>query len=167
MRSKADQPLSLPIAYTDSDWAGAQTDRRRSVSGYIFTLAEGPIAWKSRKQTCVALSSNEAEYVAASETARQATWIRWLLMDMGLINGEVPPITLRGDNVGAFSLIKAPTITKRSKHIDVRFHYTREAVEQGIICLETIPSYDNLADGFTKLLRTDPHERFVNMIGLN
>ena len=89
----------LPCYTTDSDWAGAQTDRRRFVSGYIFTLAEGPISWKSRKQTCVALSSNEAEYVAASETARQATWIRWLITD----NGDVPPITFRGDNVGALT----------------------------------------------------------------
>ena len=82
------QPPSLPIAYTDSEWAGAQTDRRRSVSGYIFTLAEVPISWKSRKQTCVALSSNETEYVAASEAARQATLIRRLITDMGLIDGE-------------------------------------------------------------------------------
>ena len=157
--------LPMPLCHTDSDWAGTLTDRRRSVGGYIFILADGPISWKSKKQTCTATSSNEAEYIAASEAARQATWIRRLLGDMGLFeNSDLPTIPIMIDNEGAKSLINSTIGTKRSKHIDLRYHYTREAAAMGIITIHGIPSHQNAADGFTKVLNRDGFERFLSLI---
>ena len=155
----------MPTCHTDSDWAGTLTDRRRSVGGYIFLLANGPISWKSKKQTCTATSSNEAEYVAASEATRQATWIRRLMGDMGLFDPDsnLPPIPVMIDSSGAKSLVKSTMGTKRSKHIDIRYHYTREAAAMGVITIHGIPSKENAADGFTKLLNRDGFDRFLNL----
>jgi Reverse transcriptase (RNA-dependent DNA polymerase) len=156
----------FPICYSDSNWADLLTDRRRSVGGYIFMLAGGPISWKSKKQTCVALSSNEAEFIAASETARQAVWLRRLLIDMELINSPNLPLTLKMDSRGAKSLIENSTITPRSKHIDIRYHYVRNMVSNDVLAVEAIPSHENLADGFTKLLNTELFGKFVTGMGL-
>ena len=162
----ADDPpdIPMPTCYTDSDWAGTLTDRRRSVGGYVFMLASGPVSWKSKKQSCTATSSNEAEYIAASEAARQATWVRRLLGDMGLFGDDpLPPIPLLIDNNGAKSLVTSTMGTKRSKHIDLRFHYTREAVGLGVVSISGVPSLENAADGFTKILNSDGFDRFLRL----
>jgi hypothetical protein len=144
---------------------GRNPYRSQAVGGYIFILADGPISWKSKKQTCTATSSNEAEYIAASEAARQATWIRRLLGDMGLFeNSDLPAIPIMIDNEGAKSLVNSTMGTKRSKHIDLRYHYTREAAAMGIITIHGIPSHQNAADGFTKVLNRDGFERFLSLI---
>jgi hypothetical protein len=88
----------LPIAYSDSDWGGQLTGNRRSVSAYVVMLSKGPISWRFQKQASVALSSNEAEYMAASETTREAVWIRNLISDMGVMGSEMPPIEMRIDS---------------------------------------------------------------------
>jgi hypothetical protein len=161
----------VPIGYTDSDWGGPLTPARRSVSGNVFMMAGGPIAWRSQRQTCVATSSNEAEYIAASEAARSAVWIRNLINDMGLdgvLNDEkAPPMTLYMDNKGAIDLTTALGATKRSKHIDIRYHYVRDMVNQGVISIRQVPSAEMAADGFTKVLDVVRHTRFLDLIGLS
>jgi hypothetical protein len=156
--------IPMPTCYTDSDWAGRLTDRRRSVGGYVFMLASGPVSWKSKKQTCTATSSNEAEYVAASEAARQATWMRRLLGDMGLYGDSLPPIPLLIDSYGAKSLVTSTMGTTRSKHIDLRYHYTREAAGLGFISISGVSSLENAADGFTKILNSGGFDRFLRLI---
>lgn len=74
--------IGPPNAYTDSDWGGPHTKARGSVGGYVFKLAGGPIAWQAKRQTCVATSSNEAEYIAASEASREAYRIREIMKDL-------------------------------------------------------------------------------------
>ena len=145
--------LPEPVAYTDADWGGPLTSNRRSVSGYIFKIAGGPISWRSHRQTSVALSSNEAEYMAASDAAREAEWLWRLVIDMNLYSATTPPMNFYIDNRGAEDLIRSEFNTKRSKHIDIRYHYVRDIAERGIInIVANIGTKDMAADGFTKPL---------------
>lgn len=155
-------------AYSDSDWGGPHTKARRSVGGYVFKLAGAPIAWQAKRQTCVATSSNEAEYIAASESSREAYWIREILKDLRLFNeSPAPSISMYMDNKGAIDLTTSDMQTKRSKHIDIRYHYTRDMIDQGIIQIKQIPTAEMVADGCTKPLGSEAHAHFVQLLGLH
>jgi hypothetical protein len=159
-------PLPQPMVYTDSDWGGPHHNRR-SVSGYVVLLAGAPISWRSAKQTSVALSSNEAEYMAASEAARETQWLRRLLNEMEIYSAPLEPIAFHVDNKGCKDLISSTVTTKRSKHIDIRYHYTRELAADRIIDIRLCPSKENAADGLTKLLRSEGFTAFLRSIGLD
>lgn len=135
-------------AYTDSDWAG-DPDDRRSITGYFFNLANGIISWQSRAQKTIALSSTQAEYMALSDCSRQAVWIRNLLME---IAKPVSAIPIYGDNQGSLFLAGNEAQEKRSKHIDIRFHFIREQVQSGTVKLFFVEGSKNPADMFTKNL---------------
>ena len=155
----------LPVGYSDSDWGGPSTGRK-SVSGFIFLYGKAPISWISRKQTCVATSSNEAEYMAASEATKEAIWLRRICAEMGIINAiDGPPINLNMDNQGAMALTSTEG-TKRSKHIDVRFHHVRDSQQQGLIAINAVRSNDNPADGMTKVLRTNLFDCFLHLVSM-
>jgi hypothetical protein len=140
--------------YTDADYAG-DTNTRQSTSGFIFILFGGPVAWSSRRQSCVALSTTEAEYVAASDATKEGIWLRRLLLDL---NPEWnKPIPLMCDNQSAIRLIRNPEFHQRTKHIDVRYHFIREHQEAKEIDVLYIPTEIQLADPFTKPL---PNPRF-------
>ncbi|CBF79105.1 hypothetical protein AN7090.2 [Aspergillus nidulans FGSC A4] len=159
--------IEPPKAFSDSDWGGPHTKARRSVGGYVFKLAGGPIAWQSKRQTCVATSSNEAEYIAASEASREAYWIREIMKDLRLFDDQhAPGIPLHMDNKGAIDLTMSDIQTKRSKHIDIRYHYTRDMVDQGIIHIKQIPTAEMVADGCTKPLGSEAHSHFIRLLGL-
>ncbi|KMQ85887.1 retrovirus-related pol polyprotein from transposon tnt 1-94, partial [Lasius niger] len=112
------------VIYSDSDFA-ADPDTRRSTSGYVTVHCGGPISWQSIRQKIVALSTTEAEYVAASDATKEAIWIRRLMKSVGA--AAVGHATeLRLDNQGSIKLIKNPEFHKRTKHIDVRFHFIRD-----------------------------------------
>jgi hypothetical protein len=160
--------IGPPLAYSDSDWGGPHTKARRSVGGYVFKLAGGPIAWQAKRQTCVATSSNEAEYIAVSEASREARWIREIMKDLRLFDeSPAPSILMHMDNKGAIDLTTSDVKTKRSKHIDIRYHYTRDMVAQGIIQIRQIPTADMVADGFTKPLGSEAHSKFLRLLGLS
>ena len=116
------------VGYCDSDMAG-NVDDRKSTTGVLFFLGSSPITWQSQKQKVVALSSCEAEYIAATTAACQGVWLARLLGDMN----KVAPggVTLRIDNKSAISLSKNPVFHDRSKHIETRYHYISECVEDG------------------------------------
>jgi hypothetical protein len=135
--------------FSDSDWAG-DVDDRKSTSGVLFRLGGSPITWQSSKQRVVALSTCEAEYIAAATAACQAVWLHRLLADMTGKGGG--PTTIFIDNKSAIQLCKNPVFHDRSKHIEVRYHFTRECVEAGKICAEHISTGDQLADILTKPL---------------
>lgn len=142
------------IVYSDSDYA-ANPNTRRSTSGYVtvVTLAGGAVLWMSQRQRIVALSTTEAEYVAASDATKEAIWIRRLLESVGV--NEKGPTEMRLDNQGSIKLIKLiknPEFHKRTKHIDVFFHFIREIYENGQIDIKYVPSSKQLADILTKAL---------------
>ena len=107
------------IAFTDSDWA-ADPIKRRSITSYFFKLASGIFAWQSWAQKTVALSSTEAEYMAMSNCSRQAVWIQSLLGELGF---NIPTVPICGDNEGSIFIGSNPVQERRSKHIDIRYHY--------------------------------------------
>lgn len=152
-------------AYTDSDWAG-DADDRKSCSGNVITLAGGPISWKSRKQASIALSTMEAEYAALSEVARETVYIKRLFIHMGFIDYVKSPIDVFCDNQSAINLSKNAVYHKRSKHIDICFHYTRDLVEKGEIVIHYLQTDANPADIFTKSLTKFKHDCCVNMLKL-
>ena len=118
------------LGYTDSDF---QTDRdsRRSTSGSVFTLNGGSVVWRSIKQSCIADSTIEAEYVAACEAAKEAVWLRKFLRDLEVVPDSEQPIALYCDNSGAVANSKEPRSHKRSKHIERKYHLIRDIVARG------------------------------------
>lgn len=149
------------IIYSDSDYA-TDPDTRRSTSGYVTVLTGGAVSWMSQRQRIVALSTTEAEYVAASDATKEAIWICRLLESVGV--NEKGPTEMRLDNQGSIKLIKNPEFHKRTKHIDVRFHYIREIYENGQIDIKYVPFSKQLADILTKALPKSTFES--NRIGL-
>ena len=118
------------IGYTDSDFQ-ADRDSRRSTSGSVFTLNGGSVVWRSIKQSCIADSTMEAEYVAACEAAKEAVWLHKFLIDLKVVSDAAQPMTLYCDNSGAVANSKEPRSHKRSKHIERRYHLIREIVTKG------------------------------------
>ena len=141
-----DVPEGL-IAYADADWAGAKT--RRSNTGNIIFIGGAAVSWNSRAQKTVALSSTEAEYMALSDTCRQLVWIRNLFAEMKI---QLTALPLCRDNQGAIFITSNAVQEQRTKHIDIRYHYIREVVEDGKVKLYFVKSADNYADIFTKNL---------------
>jgi hypothetical protein len=135
--------------YSDSDWAG-EPETRRSTTGFVFMISGGAVSWASRLQPTVALSSTEAEYMAACAATQEAVYFRQLLGDLGC--GVSGPTVIYVDNQGAIALGENPVRHKRSKHIEVRYHYVRERVARGDTRLQYISTVEQLADLFTKAL---------------
>lgn len=151
--------------YVDSDWAG-DIDDRVSRTGYIFKLASAPIAWESRKQQSVALSSTEAEYMALTEATKEAVYIRKILNESGIYDNSEDPTTIYCDNQGAGKLTRNPVYHARTKHIDVKYHYVRQAYKRNEIDIQYISTTDMIADVLTKSLATPSHLRCINAIGV-
>ena len=130
-------------------------------------MAGGPVAWKSSKQQSVALSSTEAEYMGQSMAATQTMWTRGLLAELQ-IDGTIPKgaTIIYADNQGAIKLAENPVFQRRSKHISIRYHYTRDLIQQGEIKLEYKRTQEMIADGLTKPLSPVAFEKFVNLLGL-
>ena len=151
------------IGYSDADWAG-DVDDRHSTSGNVFLLAKGAVSWLSKKQATVALSTAEAEYVALSAATQEAIWLRRLLADVG--EPLEDPIVINEDNQGAIAMAKNPVGHARTKHIDMRYHFVREGVQNGAIILKYVASGDMIADILTKPLPKHPFEKFVIELGM-
>jgi hypothetical protein len=151
--------------YTDASF---QTDRddSRSQSGYVFIMNGGAIAWKSSKQNVVAQSTTESEYVAASEAAQEAAWMKKFIADLGVVPAIQDPIEIFCDNEGAIAQAKEPRSHHSTKHILRRFHYIRDIVERGDVCIRKVHTDQNLADPFTKPLPQAKHEGHARAIGL-
>ena len=107
-------------------------DKRRSTIGYVFTLANAPVSWKSTLQSTVALSTTEVEYMAITEAVKEAIWLQGLLRELGI---EQEGITVFCDSQSAIQLVKNQVYHARTKHIDVRYHFVRDITEKGgVIC---------------------------------
>lgn len=145
------------IGYSDSDLAG-HLDERKSTTGMVFYFSGGPVTLCSQKQKAVALSSYEAEFMAATAAACQATWLRSLLSD--LTGWTLKGIVLQVDNKSTIALMKNPVFHGRSKHFDTQFNFIRECVKKGLVSVEHVSSEKQYADILTKVL---PRVKFAEM----
>ena len=136
--------------------------------GYVFTLFNCPISWCSKKQTVVALSTCEAEYISACYAACQGIWLQSLLHEMKIeIDDEVE---LMVDNKSAINLAKNPIAHGRSKHIETKFHFLRDQVSKGRIKLTYCKTENQVADVLTKPLKIERFKvmrRLLNMHSLD
>ncbi|GJW44743.1 retrovirus-related pol polyprotein from transposon TNT 1-94 [Tanacetum coccineum] len=140
------------IVYADSDHAGDYVDRK-STSGVCTFMGCCLTSWFSKKQTALAISTTEAEYVSAGKACQQALWMKQALIDYGVRLDDIP---IMCDNKGAIELSKNPVQHSRTKHIEIRHHFLRDNVQKGNISIEKVTSEDNIADILTKPLKREP-----------
>ena len=150
-------------AFSDSDWAGC-VETRKSTSGNMCRLGDCTISWRSKKQPIVALSSTEAEYIALCAATQEVVWLRRLLH--GVNQKQHDPTSVFEDNQGAMSLSKNPKNHARTKHIDVKYHYVRQSVENEVIDVLYLPTADMIADTLTKGLAKPKFEKFRDAMGV-
>lgn len=149
--------------YTDSDFAG-DIDSRKSTSRYVFLMNGSAVAWLSKKQPIVTLSTTKAEYVVASVCACQAVWFKRILEELGYdVEGST---VIHYDNTSTIKLSKNPVFYGRCKHIGIRFHFLRDLVNEGDISLEHCGSSDQVADIFTKPLKRETFEDLRSKLGV-
>ena len=117
-----------------ADAAFANQDDCKSTSGYVFIASGGAITWRSKKQTMVALSSTEAEYIALAEAVREACWLRNLYDELGY--PQYNPTIIRGDNNGSIAMARNPQFHQRSKHIAIRWHLIHYLINDNILTIE-------------------------------
>ena len=149
--------------YTDADWGGDCNDYK-STTGYLFQIGGTAVTWKSKKQSCVALSTAEAEYMALSSAAQEAVWMRELISDL-----RNPPATsteILEDNQSVISMAKNPQFHGKTKHINIKYHFIREQIANGTICLKYCPTEDMLADLLTKGIGPEKFERLRMSYGM-
>ncbi|KAG8491200.1 hypothetical protein CXB51_014356 [Gossypium anomalum] len=136
------------IGYVDADFAG-DLDRRRSLTGYVFTIRGCAINWKATLQTTVALFTTEAEYMAIAEACKKVIWLKGLFSEL---NEELQIGTVFCDSQSAIFLTKDQMFHERTKHIDVRYHFVRDIIAHGDIVVSKISTHENPTDMMTKSL---------------
>lgn len=156
----SDQPL---VGYTDADFGG-DIDSRCSTSGFTFFVYGSLVSWSSRRQKCVSQSTTEAEYVAASESSKEAVWLKCLLSEIG--ETEDQPVPILCDNQSAIRSIHNPEFHQRTKHIDIRYHFVRSLQEDGVINVLFVPSKEQKADILTKSLPKPDFEKMRESLGM-
>ncbi|KAH0816603.1 hypothetical protein GEV33_006188 [Tenebrio molitor] len=149
--------------YVDADWANCEIDRR-SYTGSTFILSGAAFSWESRKQRTVALSSTEAEYMALSDASKEADFLIGYLKELGF--QSLANVVVFNDNQGAGKLTENSVYHAKSKHIDVRYHFIRDAVKKHPIKILYLPTEKMIADVLTKALPKENHDRCILGLGL-
>ncbi|GJT36894.1 retrovirus-related pol polyprotein from transposon TNT 1-94 [Tanacetum coccineum] len=150
------------IVYADSDHAGDYVDQK-TTSGICTFMGCCLTSWFSKKQTALAISTTEAEYVSARKACQQALWMKQALNDYDVRLDDVP---IMCDNKGAIDLSKNPVQHSRTKHIEIRHHFLRDNVQKGHISIEKVPSVDNIADILTKPLKRESFNYLRHGLGM-
>lgn len=154
----------LFTTFSDSDHGGCK-DSGRSTGGYLIRFGSGAVSWSSKLQPIVALSTTEAEFVAAVEAGKEIVWMRNILLEFGY--SITAPSLLRMDNQSAISVSKNPEHQGRMKHLDLRFFWLRDTVEAGIITPLYIPTAEMVADILTKPSARPKLEYFRQLAGID
>ncbi len=147
-RKNTNEKVKL-VGYVDADFAGCKRTRK-STGGWLFLINGTPVSWSSKRQSTIASSTTEAEYMQAHMAAQEAVWIRQLLADLG--HTQVDATILYEDNEPAIKLSIDPALHQKSKHFDVKYHVLRERVARKQVTLQYIRTEDQIADIFTKAL---------------
>jgi hypothetical protein len=150
--------------YVDTDWASNINDRK-STSSFVFMLADGAISWSSKKQGVVALSSTESEYIAGAHAAKEATWLRQLLSNLG--HGMSLPMLLHINSQSMITIAKNPEFHDQTKHIDIHYHYLRQKYESDEIALDYTLTHSQPANVLTKGLGCEKHDQFRFWMGMH
>jgi hypothetical protein len=150
------------IAYGDADFANCE-ETRRSITGIVVTLDGTPVVWASRKQPTVAKSTTAAEYIAASMTVDEGVLVQKLMTDLGTPQRS---ISLLCDNTAAECLLKNPIENGRTKYLEIHWHYCRELIASGKVCVSRVDTQAQLADVCTKAHNGPRTREFRNVLCL-
>ncbi|MBW0477039.1 hypothetical protein O181_016754 [Austropuccinia psidii MF-1] len=159
---KTNEPDKILAGWADADYANSKQDRK-SITGYVTTVFGNPISWVTKKQSVVAQSTTEAEFIAMNICVKQLRWMSYLLNDLG-INSSKP--TLYNDNSGALTISKQATLNDNTKHIEVRYQYLRELVLKKKLDIVQVSSEDMIADVLTKPLGVQKLLAVYQQLGL-
>lgn len=153
----------LVRGFVDADWGGDGITRK-STTGYCFQIYDCSVIWCSKQQTCVALSSTEAEYIALSQSVVEACWLHNLLLEMKVRSCENLVIPIYEDNQSAIRIGKSCEQPKRLKHINVKYHFVQEKVKDKTVSILFLPSSEQIADLLTKPLGRVLFEKFRKLM---
>ena len=151
--------------YSDASFQSDRDDSKYN-SGYVFTLNGVAVGWKSSKQETTADSTTKSQYIAASEVAKEAVWIKKFITELGVVPSIVHSILLYCDNNGAIAQAKEPQSHQRSKHVLKRYHLIKEIIGKNDVKIEKIPTYQNIVDPLTKPLPQEKYESHVLAYGM-
>lgn len=154
------QPL---YGVVDADW-GSNPNDRHSHTGYAYVLSGAAVSWEAKKQRTVALSSTEAEYKALTAATKEAIYLGTLLHEIGIENS---PPTIYGDNQGALSLAKNQVSHSKLKHVDIHYHFVKEAYAEGKIQVAYMPTEVIPADMLTKGVPAPKHKLCTERLGVH
>jgi hypothetical protein len=158
-----DEPYPIFKTFTDSDWA--QSESRKSICGYIVEMNGGPIAWSSKQQVIIALSSCEAEYIASTHAAKEVLWIRYLAQELGFTQKDATPLYC--DNQGTVACTHDPHHHSKMKHVDIRYHFVRNCVQNRLIDVIHVAGIENIADLLTKPLTRFIHDKWLRRLRMD
>jgi hypothetical protein len=150
------------ITYTDADWA-TDTDDRKSQLGYVIKYDDSAIAWRTKKQSTVALSTTEAELYALSAAVQESLWIKHFMNNLGF---DIQKVKVYEDNNGVISIVKNNKKDGRTKHIEIKHNFLRDEIRKGKLELTYLKTELQLADSFTKPLGRIKFERFRKDMGI-
>jgi len=141
-------------------------DDTKSQTGYVFVINRGAVDWKSKKESTIAMSATEAEYIVASKAAMEAVWIRKFILGLGVMPSIESPIGMYCENSVAIIFANEPVVMKGTRHFLRKYHYVQKQVPKGEINLLKVHTDENLADPLTKALPREKLTRLANGIGL-
>jgi len=148
------------IGMSDADWASDKNDRK-SFTGYVFYVNNGPVSWSSHKQPTVSHSTLESEYMALSDAARECIARSHLYEELRI---PIDTPVIYSDNLGALTTAEDPTNYPRSKHIDIKYHYIRHCINEDLLCIDHVPGNENPADILTKALGPTKHHYLLESL---
>ena len=154
------------VGYTDSDFAGC-LDSRKSTFGYLFLLAEGAVSWKSAKQTVIASSTMEAEFVACFEATIHALWMRNFISGLGVVDTMTKPLKIYCDNSAAVFFSKNDKYSRGAKHMELKYFAVKEEVQKQTVSIQHISTDLMIADPLTKGLQPKLFKEHVLRMGLD
>jgi hypothetical protein len=158
----SDRPY-IPVGYCDASFAADITDRKSS-GGHVFIACGGPISWRAKKQSSVARSTVESEYVECADAAAEAKFLHMFYDELGW---NLPrPMEIFTDSQGALAITCNPVNRERTKHIDIQYHFTRDLVEKGEIVFRYVTTKNQIADFLTKALPTNKFEMCREAVGV-
>ena len=153
------------IGYTDANWGG-NSDQRKLTYGYVFLLNDCAISLGSKKLSCIALSKMETKYVACSSAIQEVVLLKRFLQDIGVVKTTFEPVTLYCDSMAALTYAKDPKYHRKTKHIQIRYHFVRDMITQNEVVLKHIPTNEMVTDPFTKPIAKDAFVKHVRSLGL-